>query len=273
MVASGSSQSYTATLNTGTLGTQTQTFSLNVGRRPYATGGVRADEPFDHRNPDRPRPLQRLVSSDRNQTTQTINFGNVLRGATVPSQSFTIYNLAANTSAAYTANLKLTGFTASGDAALTTTSRPSADLPAGSGNTFTASLNTGNYTTTGIKTVTMSASQLADDSSLPGAGSNNNGAITVTLQGNVGNATADASNSADLLRQPLDRPGGPGRQLRQPGIHRNGDLGQRRAGHGRQHGHDPGRDGKVPTTVSMAWRTAAPIRKLASRALSAMSSI
>ena len=31
LVASGSSQSYTATLNTSTLGTQTQTFSLNVG--------------------------------------------------------------------------------------------------------------------------------------------------------------------------------------------------------------------------------------------------
>ena len=51
---------------------------------------------------------------------ETINFGNVLQGATIPSQSFTIYNRAANTSAAYTANLKLTGFTASGDPALTT---------------------------------------------------------------------------------------------------------------------------------------------------------
>ena len=48
------------------------------------------------------------LSSSTIQTNQTINFGNVLRGATIPSQNFTIYNLAANTTAACTANLKLT---------------------------------------------------------------------------------------------------------------------------------------------------------------------
>ena len=70
-----------------------------------------------------------------------------------------------------------------------------AGLAAGSGTTCTASLNASNYTSTGIKTVTMSASQLADDSSLSGAGNNNNGAISITLEGDVGNATADKSNS------------------------------------------------------------------------------
>jgi hypothetical protein len=56
-------------------------------------------------------------------------------------------------------------------------------------------LSTSNYTTTGVTTITLSASQLVDDSSLPGAGSNNDGTVAVTLQGNVGNATADADNS------------------------------------------------------------------------------
>jgi hypothetical protein len=65
------------------------------------------------------------LSSTATQTSQTINFGNVLRGATIPSQNFTIYNLAANTSAAYTTNLKLTtGFTTTGDGALTTNLAP-----------------------------------------------------------------------------------------------------------------------------------------------------
>ena len=65
------------------------------------------------------------LSSTATQTTQTINFGNVLRGATIPSQCFSIYNRAANTSATYTANLKLTtGFTTTGDGALTTNLAP-----------------------------------------------------------------------------------------------------------------------------------------------------
>ena len=124
-----------------------------------------------------------------------------------PSQNFTIYNRAANTSAAYTANMKLTGFT--------TTRRYGIDhepldlqrtWSAGNGNTYTASLNTSNYTTTGTKTITMSASQLADDSSLPGAGNNNNGGITITLQGNVGNATADKSNSQSSFGTALTAP-------------------------------------------------------------------
>jgi hypothetical protein len=143
------------------------------------------------------------LSSTANQTTETIDFGNVLRGATVPSQGFTIYNRAANTSAAYTANLKLTGFTATGDAALTTTLSTFGNLTPGNGNTYVASLNTANYTTTGSNTVTMAASQLVDDSTLSGSGGNNNGAVTIVLQGNVGNATADKSNSQGSFGSPL----------------------------------------------------------------------
>jgi uncharacterized repeat protein (TIGR03803 family) len=164
--------------------------SSNLSQMTTATLTV-----YDHSNAS--------LSSSASQMTQTINFGNVLRGANVPSQSFTIYNLAANTSAAYTANLKLTGFATSGDPAFQTNLAPFGGLTAGyppagggsNGNPFTASLNTANYTTTGINTVTMSAAQLVDDSTLSGAGGNNNGAMTVTLQGNVGNATADNSNS------------------------------------------------------------------------------
>jgi hypothetical protein len=52
----------------------------------------------------------------------------------------------------------------------------------------------------------MSASQLADDSTLPGKGNNNNGGITMTLDGNVGNATADASNSQTAFGTALTAP-------------------------------------------------------------------
>jgi len=164
--------------------------SSNLSQTATATLTV-----YDHSNAS--------LSSSAAQTTQTINFGNVLRGATIPSQSFAIYNLAANTSAAYTANLKLTGFSTGGDPAFSTNLSVFNGLAAGNGNTFTASLNTSKYTTTGINTVTMAASQLADDSGLPGAGGNNNGAVTVTFQGNVGNATADTSNSQTTFGRAL----------------------------------------------------------------------
>ena len=146
------------------------------------------------------------MSPTANRTTETINFGDVLEGANIPSQSFTIYNRAANASAAYTANLKLTGSTASGDAALNTTLSNFKGLAAGKGNTYTASLNTSGYTTTGIKTITISAAQLADDSNLPGAGKNNNGAITIRLEGDVGKATAERSNSQTSFGTALTAP-------------------------------------------------------------------
>ena len=47
---------------------------------------------------------------------------------------------------------------------------------------------------------------LADDSTLPGAGNNNNGNITIVLQGNVGNATADKSNSQSSFGTALTAP-------------------------------------------------------------------
>jgi fibronectin-binding autotransporter adhesin len=196
IVASGSSQFYTATLSTGTFGTQIGTFSLNTGDDhtlpgAAAAANVSANVSFtvlDHSNAS--------LSSSATQTTVAIDFGNFLKGAAPPaSQSYTIYNLAANTSAFYTSSLKLTGFTSSGDAALSTTLLPFAGLAAGGFVTYTTALNTANYTTTGINTITMSAAQLADANSFPGAGGNNNGAMTVTLVGNVGNAIADASGS------------------------------------------------------------------------------
>jgi len=157
-------------------------------------GSVSVDV-FDHSNAS--------LSATSNQTSQTIDFGNVLKGATVPTQSFSVYNRAANTTAAYTANLKLTGSTASGDASLNAAVSPFGGLSAGGYVTYTASLNTSNYTTTGTKTVSMSASQLTDDSNLSGAGNNNNGAMNIVLQGNVGNATADNSNSPSTFGSAL----------------------------------------------------------------------
>ena len=148
------------------------------------------------------------LSSSANQTAETINFGNVLKGATIPSQGFAIYNRAVNTSAAYTAILKLTGFTATGDAALTTTLSPFGGMSAGGYVTYSAALSTSNYST-GTMIVSMSASQLGDDSSLPGAGNNNNGGITITLEGNVGNATADKSNAQSSFGPALTAPVAP----------------------------------------------------------------
>lgn len=135
--------------------------------------------------------------------SKTINFGYVLKGATLPSQNFTVYNRAANTTAAYTANMKLTGFSATGDAALSTNLAAFNGLTPGSGNTFTASFDTSHYTTSGTKTITLGASQLADDSSLSGAGGNNNGALTIVLNGTVGQAAADHSNSRGSFGTPL----------------------------------------------------------------------
>ncbi len=79
-------------------------------------------------------------------------------------------------------------------------------LAAGNGNTYTASLSTSANTTTGVTTITMSASQLVDDSSYSGHGNNNNGALTITLSGNVGNATADASGSPTSFGTALTAP-------------------------------------------------------------------
>ena len=190
-LAPGASQSCTIPATSTTLGVNTLSFtasdpnSSNLSQSSTATLTV-----LDHSNAS--------LSSTATQTSQTISFGNVLRGANVPSQNFTIYNLAANTTAALTANLKLTGFSADGDPALSTNLAPFNGLTAASGSngeTFTATLNTGSFTTSGTAAVTMSASQLADDSGFSGAGNNNNGGITVTLVGNVGNAMADNSNS------------------------------------------------------------------------------
>ena len=196
LAASGSSQAYAATLGTGVLGTRNEVFAINVGDDHTLAGALAPTNVsstatvtvYDHANAS--------LSSSASQTAETISFGNFLKGAQAPpGQSFTICNRAVNTTALFTSNLKLTGFASSGDAALTTTLSPFGGLAPGGFITYTASLNTANYSTTGVSIVTMSGAELADDSLLPGAGNNNSGALTITLLGTVGNATADASNS------------------------------------------------------------------------------
>ena len=195
LVASGGTQSYTATLDTSVLGTQVESFSINAGDDHTLAGhsapqnysvGVTLDV-LDHSNAS-------LVSG-ANQALQVVDFGNLLKGATVANQNFTIYNRIANTTADQTVSMMLTGFSVAGDAALNANLSTFSGLTAGNGVTYTASIDTSDYTSTGSKTLTMSAAQLLDDSTLPGAGSNNNGALSVVLQGNVGNATANAGNS------------------------------------------------------------------------------
>ncbi len=50
---------------------------------------------------------------------------------------------------------------------------------------------------------------MADDSSVPGAGTNNNGGIAIRLEGNVGSATADNSNSPGSFGAALTAPVAP----------------------------------------------------------------
>jgi hypothetical protein len=195
VVASGSLQSYTATLNTSVLGPQNQTFKITAGDDQSLPGAAPVSDltssasltVMDHSNAS--------FSATGAQTTATINFGSLLQGAAASTKSFTIFNQAANTTAALTSNLKLTGFTASGDNVLGTNLAAFGNLSAGGGNTFSATIDTSRLTTTGLNTLTLDATQLLDDSILPGAGGNNNGTLTLVLAGTVGAAAADNSNS------------------------------------------------------------------------------
>jgi fibronectin-binding autotransporter adhesin len=193
---------FSGSFTSSTLGTNSVAVTVtaadgNVTNGPQQAAGTSVTV-FDHANAS--------LAADTNQSSQVIDFGNVLRGASVTSQTFSVYNRAANTTAANTADLKLTGWTADGDAALGANLAAFSGLAAGHANAYTASLSTANYTTTGVSTLSMPAGQLADDSPLVGAGPNNNGGIVVTLRANVGNATADASNLQTAFGPPLTAP-------------------------------------------------------------------
>ncbi len=251
-LAPSASQSCTVPATSTTLGVTTISFT---GSDPNASNSPQTSTAtltvMDHSNAS--------LSPAAAQSTETINFGNVLRGATVPSQNFTIYNLAANASAAYTANVKLTGFSTSGSTAFQTTLANFSGLTAVSGsngNTFTASLNTSGYMS-GNATISIAASQLVDDSTLLGAGNNNNGGITVTLEGNVGNATADASNSQTAFGPALTAPvaiNGSYANLESTVKATSSSGGQSMVG---STATILAGTASVPATVSMAWRTAA----------------
>ncbi len=98
-----SSSSGTCSFTSSVLGTATLTPSCGtvtndtIGGTPSGGSATAATVTvWDHSNAS--------LLSYTNSTMQTINFGNCwLRGATVPSQTFTIYNRAANTSTADTA--------------------------------------------------------------------------------------------------------------------------------------------------------------------------
>ena len=247
-LAPSASQACTVSATSNNLGINTVSLAASDPNSTNGSQSITANlTVLDHSNAS--------LSATANQTTQTINFGNVLRRATVASQSFTIYDRAANTSAAYTANMKLTGFTATGDSALNTSLATFNNLVAGTGNTYAASLNTSNYTTTGTTTITMSASRLADDSTLSGAGGNNNGGLTLVLEGNVGNATADNSNSTSVFGSALTAQvakGGSYANLESTVTATSGSGGTGMLG-----STATILDGtaSAATTVSMAWRT------------------
>ena len=203
VVGAGLQQSYTGTLNTSTLGPQTQTFKITAGDDHTLSGASAPSDlsasasitVMDHANAS--------FSATAAQTTATLNFGGLLIGAATSPQQFTIYNVTQNTTPALTANLKLTGFSTAGDNNLSTNLAPFGNLSAGSGNTFSAAIDTSQMSSSGQKSVTMDATQLLDDSSLPGAGGNNNGTLTLVLAGTVGAAAADNSNSRSTFGPPL----------------------------------------------------------------------
>jgi hypothetical protein len=103
----------------------------------------------------------------------------------------------------------------------------------------------------------MSASQLVDDSTLPGAGGNNNGTVTVTLQGNVGNATADASNSPASFGSPLTASVAKNASYANLESKVTATTGSGGASMVGSTATILAGTASVPATVSMAWRTAA----------------
>ena len=114
---------------------------------------------------------------------------------------------------------------------MSTTLAPFSGLAAGNGNTYTASLGTSNYTTTGTKTVSMAGSQLADDSSTPGAGGNKilsgSGVLFAHTEyvGKFGSGTFNQSGRTNTTSAALSLGGGgtynlAGGALFAPGIQR-----------------------------------------------------
>ena len=127
LVASGGTQSYSAIAGHERAGHASSELLAQRRRRPHAGRPLGPAGLLRRRDVGRPGPLQCLSGFRR----QSVSPGHQLRqssqGATVADQSFTIYNRAANTTADQTASMKLTGFSAAGDAALAQASRPLAD--------------------------------------------------------------------------------------------------------------------------------------------------
>ena len=103
----------------------------------------------------------------------------------------------------------------------------------------------------------MSASQLADDSTLPGAGNNNNGGIDDHAARQRGQRHRRQEQFPAVVRPRLDRPGCSEWQLRQPGINRDATTGS--GGYGMVGSTATILAGTNSSgsaqTVNMSWRT------------------
>lgn len=196
-VAAGGSTNLTGTLATGQgIGNYSQVFVVTHGDDSSLSGNnpnvstqnlTFTGTVYDHSNAS--------LAAGSTDTSETLTF-NTLKGASVAGQSFTVYNR--DVVVGLTTDLKLTGFGSSGDAAISTNLATFNGLAAGNGNTYTANVDTssaGSYS----KTITMSGGQLVDDSSMAGAGGNNNGTLTVNIVANVGMSYASSSNNRDLF--------------------------------------------------------------------------
>jgi autotransporter-associated beta strand protein len=163
LVASGSSQSYTAVLDTSTLGTQPQTFSLNVGD--------------DHTLPGASAPMNVAASA-----TLTV-LGHAAPSLSVQWQQSTV--IVGATGIITALNLSNGDQGQSGLASLDVNSLGAgvsgptggALVPSGSSQSYTAALDT---STVGTQTQTFSLN-VGDDHTLPGASAPMNLSLTATL--------------------------------------------------------------------------------------------
>ena len=164
LVASGASQSYTAALSTGTLGTQVETFSLNVGDDHTLSGASSAT------NTSTGVTLTVLGHSNPALTVGTGNNQTVIVGATGISAGLNLSNGTMGQSglASYDVNLLGGGLTGPSGNKL---------VASGSSQSYTATLNTGTLGTQ-VETFTLNG---GDDHTLPGASWPSNLSITATL--------------------------------------------------------------------------------------------
>jgi len=176
LVTSGSSQSYTAALDTSTVGTQTQTFSFNVGDDHTLPGALA---------PTNISASTTLTVLDHAAGSATVTSGNGFlahTGATGLSASIAVSNAAGTRS-----DLEVDSAPTISNGTLSSGPAKPYYVPAGTGQAYTATFNAGN--TPGVFSDTVTFASAGDNQSLPGA--NSPGSLSVSITGNVYSGKAE----------------------------------------------------------------------------------